>query len=202
MANEGGFWECGLNYEARKWASEHVCKRLTTETWHGRTVTRKIERKIVDKFRQTYTCDEVWDIIHDPHYKDAKVEVKGRDGQMKWVSLGNKADGGPWQMRFSVKTMTREKFDRMMSMHTGVYLGAREMVRRALAYSYRFRTDTSHPRPWMLWPGWNPNTDRALKYDDKITMIARFLGARKNEIERGYIFGTPISHPPKVKGGE
>jgi hypothetical protein len=185
MANEGGFWNCSLNWEARKWASEHSCKKLTTETWHGKTTRRKIETKLVDKFRQTYTCDEVWNIIHDPHYKDAKIQVKGRDGKMKWVKLANKADGGPWQIRFSVKDMSREKFDRLMSMQPGVYLGAREMAHRALSYMPRFRAKEPHPRPWMLWPGWDPFTSRAFSYDEKITMIARYLGARKDEIERG-----------------
>lgn len=192
LANEGGFYECSLNFEARKWASTHSCKKLTTETWHGKTVRRKIETKLVDKFRQTYTCEEVWDIIHDPHYKDAKVEVKGRDGKMKWVKLANKADGGPWQQRFSVKTMTRDRFDRLMSMQPGVYLGAEEMARRSLSYMPRFKAKEPHPRPWMLWPGWDPYTSRAFSYDSKITMIARYLGARKDEIERGALIPNPV----------
>jgi hypothetical protein len=192
LANEGGFYGCGLNYEARLWASKHSCKKLTTETWHGRTVTRKIETKLVKKFQQTYTCEEVWDIIHDPHYKDAKVQVKGRDGKMKWVKLANKADGGPWQQRFSVKTMTRERFDRLMSMQPGVYIGAEEMARRSISYEARFKAKEPHPRPWMLWPGWDPFTSRAISYDAKITMIARLLGARKDEIERGALVPNPV----------
>jgi len=192
LANEGGFWECGLNFEARKWASTHSCKKLTTETWHGKTVRRKIETKLVDKFRQTYTCEEVWDIIHDPHYADAKVEIKGRDGKMKWVKLANKADGGPWQQRFSVKTMTRERFDKLMSMQPGVYIGAEEMARRSISYMPRFKAKEPHPRPWMLWPGWDPYTSRAFSYDAKITMIARLLGARKTEIERGALIPNPV----------
>ena len=48
LANEGGFYGCSLNFEARKWASTHSCKKLTTETWHGKTVRRKIEMKLVD----------------------------------------------------------------------------------------------------------------------------------------------------------
>lgn len=187
LANEGGFYECSLNYEARRWASEHSCKKLQTETWHGKTVRRKIETKLVKKFQQTYTCEEVWNIIHDPHYKDAKIEIKGRDGKMKWVKLANKADGGPWQQRFSVKTMTRERFDNLMSMQPGVYLGAEEMARRSLSYMPRFRAKEPHPRPWMLWPGWDPFTNRSLDYDTKITMIARYLGARRDEIERGVL---------------
>jgi len=192
LANEGGFYGCSLNFEARKWASTHSCKKLTTETWHGKTVRRKIETKLVDKFRQTYTCEEVWDIIHDPHYADAKVEIKGRDGKMKWVKLANKADGGPWQQRFSVKTMTRERFDKLMSMQPGVYIGAEEMARRSISYMPRFKAKEPHPRPWMLWPGWDPYTSRAFSYDAKITMIARLLGARKTEIERGALIPNPV----------
>jgi hypothetical protein len=198
MANEGGFWECSLNFEARKWAAGHSCKKLTTETWHGKTVRRKIETKLVDKFRQTYTCEEVWNIIHDPHYAGAKVEVKGRDGKMKWVKLANKADGGPWQQRFSVKDMSREKFDKLMSMQPGVYLGAREMARRSLSYMPRFHAKEPHPRPWMLWPGWDPYTSRAFSYDAKITMIARYLGARKDEIERGSLSSLPLDNSKRA----
>jgi hypothetical protein len=192
LANEGGFWECSLNFEARKWASTHSCKKLITETWHGKTVRRKVETKLVDKFRQTYTCEEVWEIIHDPHYADAKVEVKGRDGQMKWVKLANKADGGPWQQRFSVKTMSRDRFDKLMSMQPGVYIGAEEMARRSLSYMPRFRSKEPHPRPWMLWQGWDPYASKAFSYDEKITMIARYLGARKDEIERGALIPNPV----------
>lgn len=188
MANEGGFNECSLNYEARKWASEHEGKVLITETWHGRTVKRKVLKKIVDKFQQSYDRDTVWHIVTHPDYKDAKVEVKDRrTGELKKKSLSNKFDGGVWQMRHSMKTMTREKFDELTSMVPGVYLGAREMARRSISYMPRFRAKDPHPRPWMLWPGWNPFSDTSLKYDDKITMIARWLGARKNEIERGYL---------------
>jgi len=185
MLNEGGANECGLNFEARKWASEHESKMLITETWHGRTVKRKVLKKVVDKFRQSYTQDTVWDIVTHPDYKNAKVQVKGKDGQLKWKSLGNKFDGGAWQMRYSMKTMTRERFNALTSLYPGVYLGAREMARRALSYMPRFRAKEPHPRPWMLWPGWNPFSTTAWTYDTKITMVARYLGARRDEIEKG-----------------
>ena len=192
VANESGFWQCSLNFEARKWAAGHSCKKLQTETWHGKTVRRKIETKLVDKFRQTYTCEEVWAILTDPHYKDATVEIKDRYGKMKTVKLRNMADGGPWQQRFSMKTMTKTRFDLLMSMEPGIYLGAKEMARRSVAYIHHFKAKEPHPRPWMLWPGWNPNTDRSIAYDDKITGIARWLGARREEIERGAMVVDPV----------
>ena len=185
MANEGGFNECGLNFEARKWASEHECKILITEHWHGKTAKRKVLKKVVDKFQQSYDRDTVWNIVTNPDYKDAKVQVKGKDGKLKWKSLGNKFDGGTWQMRYSMKTMTRERFNALTSLYPGVYLGAREMARRALSYMPRFHAKEPHPRPWMLWPGWDPFTTSAWAYDTKITMVARYLGAHKDEIEKG-----------------
>jgi len=184
MANEGGFNECGLNFEARKWASEHESKILITEHWHGKTAKRKVLKKVVDKFRQSYDRDTVWSIVTNPDYKDAKVQVKGKDGNLKWKNLGNKFDGGVWQVRYSMKTMTRARFDQLTSVTPGVYLGAREMARRALSYMPRFRAKEPHPRPWMLWPGWDPFTRASLVYDAKITSIARWLGARREEIER------------------
>jgi hypothetical protein len=196
MANEGGFNECGLNFEARKWASEHESKILITETWHGRTVKRKVLKKVVDKFRQSYDRDTVWNIVTNPDYKTAKVQVKGKDGQLKWKNLGNKFDGGAWQMRYSMKTISRERFNALTSLYPGVYLGAREMARRALSYMPRFHAKEPHPRPWMLWPGWDPFTPAAWTYDTKITMVARYLGARRDEIERGAL---PVSRMDNSK---
>jgi hypothetical protein len=60
------------------------------------------------------------------------------------------------------------------------------MASRAVSSMHRFRDKVPHPRPWMLWPGWNPNSDIALAYDAKITSIARWLGATRGEIERSY----------------
>jgi len=145
-------------------------------------------KKVVDKFRQTYDRDTVWSIITHPDYKDGRVHVKDRrTGEMKWKSLGNKFDGGVWQMRYSMKKMTRERFDSLTSLHPGVYMGAAEMARRATQFSYRYRIDEPHPRPWMLWQGWNPYTPTAQYYDSKITSVARWLGARRGEIERGFL---------------
>jgi hypothetical protein len=44
----------------------------------------------------------------------------------------------------------------------------------------------------MLWQGWNPHVSRAFSYDEKITMVARYLGARKDEIERGALIPNPV----------
>lgn len=191
LANEGGFNECALNYEARKWASEHTCRVLTTETWKGKTVRRKIDTDIIERFQQTYDRETVWRILHDKHFKTATVQVKDRkNGGMKTVGLHNKADGGPWQIRFDVDGMTRKHFDALTSVSPGVYIGLREMARRAQSYAYRYRSKEPHPRPWQLWPGGDPNSNRSLAYDVKITSIARWLGARKEEIERGFMATT------------
>jgi hypothetical protein len=179
-ANEGGFNECSLNYAARRWASQHVGRELIEETWHGRTVKRKVEKKVVDQFRLTYDKETVWRIINHPDYADASVRVK-RDGKMKTVHLQNKFDGGPYQLRLSVKKLTRERFDHLMSVYPGVYLGVREMARRAIEYANWHKLEGPHQRPWALWPGYL-SASRSATYDRKITSVARWLGARRGEI--------------------
>lgn len=182
-ANEGGFDPCALDYPTRKWASESEEKRLITETWHGNTTRRKVMVKLVDKFRLSYDRETVWNILHDSYYPGAKTTMPNG----KSVTIGGKSDLGPWQLRTSIKKLTRERFDQQLSMVPGIHMGVKEMARRAVQYSYRYRIKDPHPRPWMLWPGWNPYTDRALLYDTKITSVARWLGARKDEIERGVL---------------
>ena len=146
MANESGFNECALNFKSRKWAAENG---------------------LVDKFRQSYTRDEIWDVITSDKWRSAKMK---------------KADFGPWQRRFRVHKLNRPEFDRLLSIHPGIYDGAREMARRAKDAKQRYRLEKPHPRPWLAWPGWNINAPRNLKYDQKITMVARWLGAWKHEI--------------------
>jgi len=188
MANEGGFNECSLNYAARKWASEHTGRELITETWKGKTVRRKVTKKVVEKFRQSYDRDTVWRIIHHPDYATATVQVKDRkNGGMKTVRLKNKFDGGVWQIRKSVKKLKRSMFDDLTSVEPGVYLGAMEMVRRAKNWKARYRLRYIHPRPWKLWPGAMAGIQRIEKYDKKITSVARWLGATRDEIQIGYV---------------
>lgn len=194
-ANEAGFNECSLDFQTRKWASEHEERELITETWHGKTVTRKVQQKLVDKLRLTYDRETVWQILHDPHYKDATIITpKG-----KKMYLKGRSDLGPWQLRHTVKNMSRERFDRLTSMVPGIYLGAKEMARRALSFSYRYRVPDPHPRPWQLWPGWNPYAPKNLDYDAKITAVAYWLGARKDEIERGYVVIDTTRKKPRYR---
>jgi len=186
MANESGFNECAMNYAARVWAANHVGKELITETWKGKTVTRKVEKPVVDKFRQTYDRDTVWRILHHDDYATAKAKIKNKKtGGYKTVNLRNKFDGGSWQMRKSVKSLSREEFDALTSVVPGVYLGAKEMARRAVWWSKKYR-DRVHPRPWMLWPGTQIPLSKKMWYDKKITSVARWLGATKEEIDINY----------------
>lgn len=180
-ANEGGFNECSLNYAARVWASKHVGRELIEETWKGRTVKRKVTKKVVKKFRLTYDKDTVWRIINHDDYADACVWVTSKNNVRKKVYLKNKFDGGPYQLRLSVNHIDREKFDFLMSIHPGVYLGVREMARRALHAQKWRKLDEPHQRPWALWPGYQ-SAARNNKYDRHIQMVARWLGARKDEI--------------------
>ncbi|MFA4971204.1 MAG: hypothetical protein WC683_01235 [bacterium] len=182
MANESGMNECALCFAARKWAATHVGKVLITETWRGRTATRKVEKKVVDKFRLTYDRDTVWGIVTHPDFAKGKVQVKMKSGKVVTMHMGNKFDGGPWQMRYSMKHLTREQFDQLTSIVPGLYIGAEEMARRALFYSSRYRVRDPHPRPWMLWPGADPFAERNLWYNSKITTVARWLGATREEM--------------------
>lgn len=186
-ANEGGFDPCALDFATRKWAAEHEAPRLTCEIWRGKESCKKVSRKLVKRFALSLDSDTVWTILHDSYYATAKVQVKNKAGEMVWKSLKGKSDMGPWQIRTSVKKLTMERFGRQMSMVPGVYMGALEMARRAISYSYRYHVKEPHPRPWMLWQGWNPYTPTALLYDSKVTSVARWLGARRDEIERGFL---------------
>lgn len=180
-ANEGGFNECSLNYAARRWASKHVGRELITETWKGRTVRRKVDKKVVERFRLTYDKETVWRIITHEDYAKAKVKIVTRLGREKVVHMRNKFDGGPYQIRLSVKKLTRERFDYLMSIYPGVYLGVREMARRAIHYAKWKKMDAPHRRPWTFWPGYL-SASRSSEYDRKITSVARWLGARRGEI--------------------
>jgi len=183
IANESGFNECALNYASRLWASRHMGRELITETWKGKTITRKVSKKVVKKFRQSYDRDTVWRILHHEDYAKGKVLVKNkRKGTERWVHTHNKFDGGPMQMRFSVKRLTRDKFDELTSFPSGITLGFQEMARRALGSKRQQRKKTIHPRPWQLWPGTKATVERIRRYDRKITKVARWLGARRDEI--------------------
>ena len=182
MANESGLNECALCFAARKWAATHEGRELITETWKGKTVRRKINKKVVDKFRLTYDRETVWRIVNHPDFAGGKVEVKMKSGKTVTMHMGNKFDGGPWQLRESMKKLTREEFDLIASVVPGIYIGAEEMAQRALFYSKRYRVREPHPRPWMMWPGANPYADRNLVYNNKITTVARWLGATREEM--------------------
>lgn len=194
-ANEGGFDPCALDFPTRKWASESEEKRLITETWKGNTTRRKVVKKLVEKFQLSYDRETVWAILHDSYYPSAKTTMPNG----KKVTIGGKSDLGPWQLRTSIKTLSRARFDKQTSMVPGIYMGVKEMSRRAWQYSYRYRIKEPHPRPWMLWPGWNPYTDKALLYDSKITSVARWLGARRGEIERGFVVVDTTRKKPRYR---
>ena len=184
IANESGFNECSLDFYSRLWASETSEKILTTETWHGRTVTRKILQPLVKRFELTYSRDDVWRIIKSQGFQTATVWAKDpkKPGEMKLVRIMGKFDGGPMQMRASSKKIVREDFEDMMSLN-GIQNGLMEMARRAVAWQTRFREKTPHPRPWQLWPGGNGLTVKATSYDTKIISVARWLGATRKEMD-------------------
>jgi hypothetical protein len=180
-ANEGGFNECALCYSARRWAAQHTGRELITETWKGKTVKRKVDKKVVKRFRLTYDKETVWRIINHPDYAKGSVEITTKYGLKKRVYMNNKFDGGPYQIRFSVKTIDRERFDYLMSIHPGVYLGVRELARRSLYAQKVYKLDDPHKYPWRYWPGYSSPAVSG-KYERKMRSVARWLGARKGEI--------------------
>lgn len=188
MANESGFNECSLDFYSRLWASRATDKFLITETWKGKTVTRKQEQKVVADFRLTYDKETVWRIVTCDGFKTAKVEVKDsrNPGKTKWIKINGKFDGGPFQIRLSTKHLNREKFDGLMSMDTGISNGVDEMARRAIGWMYKWREPRPHPRPWKLWPG-RYLSPKGEIYDRKIISVARWLGAKREEIDPKYI---------------
>jgi len=194
-ANEGGFDPCALDYPTRKWASESEERRLVSETWHGKTTRRKVSKKLVEKFQLSYDRETVWAILQDSYYPSATTTMPNG----KKVKICGKSDIGPWQLRTSIKKLSRDRFNKQTSMVPGIHMGIQEMTRRAIQYSYRYKIKEPHPRPWMLWPGWNPRTDRALVYDSKITSVARWLGARKDEIERGHVIIDTSRKKPRYR---
>jgi hypothetical protein len=146
-------------------------------------VLRKTSRKLVERFALSYDRETVWTILHDSYYQTAKVELPNG----KKITLAGKSDLGPWQFRTSVKKLSRARFDHITSVVPGIYIGVREMARRAWSFSARYRVADPHPRPWVMWPGWNPYNPKNMAYDSKITSVARWLGARRNEIEKGFV---------------
>jgi hypothetical protein len=186
IANESSFNECSIDYYTRLWASQTTEKFLITETWRGKTVRRKVEQKVAEHFRLTYSRDDVWRIIKSEGFKEATVVAKDpkNPGELKLVKIMGKFDGGPMQMRTSSKDIpTRGHLDRFLSLSSGLREGIAEMARRALWWQERFREKTPHPRPWKLWPGGNGLSPRNTAYDSKIISVARWLGAKREEMD-------------------
>lgn len=155
MANESGFNECTFDFKSRKWAAR---------------------QKLVEKYQQSYSNETIWQVIHS---KTWKKELKKKKSERR------KADFGPFQQRRSVRKITRDWFDSVMSKDPGIYLGLREMARRAKIAMKRFKLSEPFQSPWMLWPGWNPYAKRNLQYDKKMKMVSRWLGATKAEVRNG-----------------
>ena len=184
-ANEGGFNECALDYVSRRWASHHIAKEWTIETWKGKTAGRWVEKPVVKRFSLTYDKETVWRIINHKDYAKATVEIKDRNGYLRKHRINGRFDGGPFQIRLNVKNISREKFDQLLTIRPGVYIGIKEMARRALEWKKNKHSKYPHPRVWQLWPGY-VSSRRSNEYDRKITSVARWLGARKGEIANGF----------------
>ena len=180
-ANEGGFNECTLDFVSRRWAAQHVAKEWTIETWKGKTAGRWVEKPVVKRFQLTYDKETVWRIINHKDYEKATVQIKNKHGVLKRYNIRGKFDGGPFQLRFKAKKIPRDKFDQLLTIRPGLYLGIREMARRAIEWQKNKRADFPHPRVWQLWPGYN-SARISNQYDRKITSVAQWLGARREEI--------------------
>lgn len=125
-----------------------------------------VSHKVVTDLQLTYDRETVWKIITSPNFNV-------------------RADFGSWQIRRSVKKLDRDQFDEITSVVPGIYLGIKELATRALEFSAKYKVKGPFPEPWRLWPSNNPYSKRNLKYDAKIKSVARWLGARKDEIIKG-----------------
>lgn len=128
-----------------------------------------VKAKVVPAFRYTYSNDDIWRILTSPAWARAKRI---------------KADLGPMQVRTETAQLTREQLDRINSVRPGIYLGLHHMGARLRAWRQKFPRQLLLPRPWLLWPGNNIYSARAARYDNRIIMVARWLGATREEIEQ------------------
>jgi hypothetical protein len=147
LENEGGFNECALDFQSRKWAAENG---------------------VVDKFAVTYSREDVWKIVSNKKFKEEN----------------RKADLTPFQVRYRAAKLDKSLFDYITTMDGGIRYGMQEMVRRMEWYvaSKRGKVIPDWMRPWFFWPGKDPMSQATLKYDQKITKKAVWLGARSGEI--------------------
>jgi hypothetical protein len=125
--------------------------------------------RVVADLRLTYSNDDIWRIFTSTAWAKAKRV---------------KADLGPMQVRTATAGLTREQLDRINSVRPGLYLGLHHMGARLRAWRQKFPRQLLLPRPWLLWPGNNIYSARAARYDNQIIMVARWLGATREEIEQ------------------
>ncbi len=105
----------------------------------------------------------------------SKREVRRIIVKIQQVSKKWRFDAGPLQVRRSAEK-TLKQLDDILSLDPGVQKGVDEMANRAVQFP------KARQRPWKLWPTTNPNSKASKRYDKNITGIARFLGAKPDEI--------------------
>jgi len=113
----------------------------------------------VKKYKMSYSKKEI-----------RKIIVKIQKVSKRW-----RFDAGPLQVRRSAKK-TLQNLDDILSLNPGVHKGVHEMANRAIQFP------KARQRPWKLWPTTDPSSEKSRKYDKHIRGIARFLGARIDEI--------------------
>ena len=125
-----------------------------------------VKQGLVKRLKQTYTKDTVYKIISSKHFNRAR----------------RRADLGPMQVRYGGK-LSREKMDQILSLNPGMVWAAGEMAERSVDYPVKRKGRSKpQPRPWKLWPTLNARSVRSFEYDIRITRIARWLGAKFEEI--------------------
>ena len=123
-----------------------------------------VDHGVVRKFHQSYDLDTVYTI------------VKAR------AFFGLRTDLGPLQVRRGGK-ITKDELKEVLSLDPGIVIGTKELARRSVLYPKIVKGKSyPHPRPWKLWPTTNPRSTRGYEYDVRISKVAKWLGAKEDEI--------------------
>jgi len=114
------------------------------------------------------------------HITHTRAELKKAFSSWKWKKWAINAskyyekrvgvDLGAMQLRRPWKKVTPTFIDKELNLVSSLEKAIPEMVRRSLHYPQKGKK--YHPRPWRLWPGKHPNSDRAARYDRRITHLA------------------------------
>lgn len=160
IANESGFDYCAVDGQTRT--------RLYTLGWLRRSpLTLSHQREVLIK------------ILTSKAWKRYVRETNAIPGMRR---LGT--DLGFGQRRVYSDMITRAQLEQIFDEDNGLMTTYEEMVRRARMYGPGPKeTMPLYSRPWRLWPGGGPSEALSKRYDRRISVVAKRLGATKQEFD-------------------